>query len=170
MHITTPSLFKSTPLAEELKSCMTGFPYLARPQRPQCSFVLSQFSCPVLLPQLSYFSVENIICFSHYQRLWVNLRHLWVLQFSFHFCNIWGGVVAFNEWLLNFHIFWECDCVFKFVPELCSWKTLKTMLHSLAIPELFFPLPSPTFRGSDSSPKHWVQSNKEREMEKGFWI
>lgn len=43
------------------------------------------------------------------------------------------------------------------------------MLHSLAIFRLFFPLPSPIFRGSDFSPKQWVQRNKKKEMENGFF-
>ena len=36
-------------------------------------------------------------------------------RFSFPFLNIWGGIAAFNGWLLSFHIFWKCECVFKFV-------------------------------------------------------
>lgn len=44
------------------------------------------------------------------------------------------------------------------------------MLHSLAIFGLFFPLPSSTFRGSDFSPKQWVSSNAEKEMERIFFF
>lgn len=43
---TTPPLFNSLPLLEELKACMTGFSALAQPHKPQHSFVLSQFSSP----------------------------------------------------------------------------------------------------------------------------
>lgn len=59
----------SAPLVEELKACMTGFLFLAQPFRPQHSFVLSQFSSPAPVSLPSYFCVESIICFCHYQRL-----------------------------------------------------------------------------------------------------
>lgn len=60
----TPSpLFHSTSPPEELQSCMTGFPSLAQPDRPQRCFVLSQFSGLGLTSPAELFQCRKYILF-----------------------------------------------------------------------------------------------------------
>ena len=114
-------------------------------------------------PRPSYFSVESIICFSHYQTLGKHTSAANAPIFPFTFSSCAVVIAAFKGGLLSFHILWRSVSL-NLRCEICSEKTLTTLLHSLAIPELFFPLPSSTFRGSDFSP-----SNECRVIRTGKW-
>lgn len=103
---------------EELKPCLTGFSSLAWPDKPQHRNVLSQFSSPVPASLVELFQCREYNLFLSLLKIMGRYTSAESATIFLWLLNNWHGIFAFNARLLNFHIFWKCECVLlSFLPQ-----------------------------------------------------